>query len=307
MRKIFVLLFILSSPLLASQQFGYISYCTGNIGDDIQAVAAKRFLPPNSIPIDREFLHEFEYDEQVYTLVNGWFMHGHDIGWPRKKIQPPDIYWPPSPSIEPFFISIHISKEFLPVAFSEEGIDYLLQHAPIGARDHFTLRELRKRNIPSYFSGCLTLTLDNPNKKRDNIIYAVNLNKKQVAHLKSIAKYPVEVIFHGVPKHTNGDNQARLQYAESLLDKYSKAKCVVTSKLHATMPCLALETPVLLVGNLDNRFDGLKQLTHHCTPQEFLQGKVNYNVNNPPQNPKKYIPLRKRLIERVTNWVNESL
>ena len=43
---------------------------------------------------------------------------------------------------------------------SPEGIAYLQKHAPIGCRDHYTLQLLQKHQIPAYFSGCLTLSLN---------------------------------------------------------------------------------------------------------------------------------------------------
>lgn len=58
--------YLYGEPYECTAQFGYISYSTTNIGDDIQAVAAKRFLPEDSIPINREFVSEFTHESYVY-------------------------------------------------------------------------------------------------------------------------------------------------------------------------------------------------------------------------------------------------
>ena len=44
-------------------------------------------------------------------------------------------------------------------------------------------------------------------------------------------------------------NQDLLDYAESLVRKYAKARMVVTSRIHAGLPCLGMETPVVFVTN----------------------------------------------------------
>jgi hypothetical protein len=60
--------------------------------------------------------------------------------------------------------------------------------------------------------------------------------------------------------------QDKLDYAESLVRKYSEAACVITSRIHCALPCLGLETPVVFVelkGDSDystDRFGGLISL-----------------------------------------------
>ncbi len=94
------------------------------------------------------------------------------------------------------------------------------------------------------------------------------------------------------------------------LEKYAKAKCVVTQRLHAAMPCLALNTPVLLITEIaqeKGRLSGLKELARSCTEEEFLSGKVEFDFDNPPSNPEDYIPIREELIEKVSNWVKSQM
>lgn len=287
--------------------FGYLNYSTYNIGDDIQSLAAQRFLPKNAIPIDRDFIHPFKSDEVVNTLVNGWFMHTKETGFAYSNPASPLKSWPPSSSINPLMISVHFSNEFLPEAFTEEGIKYLKDHAPIGARDYWTLNELTKRNIPSYFSGCLTLTLENRSTYRDNVIYAVDIDSECVEFIKSIANCPVICINHIMDENLRLDKDGREKLAKELLEKYKHARCVITSRLHAALPCLAFETPVLLLNTQPDqyRFEGLKELVHNCSKDEFLSKAAHFNINQPPANKQDYIPIRNNLILAVEQWVEK--
>jgi len=307
--SLFLLFFLcyLFKTATAIPPFAYISYSTYNVGDDIQAIAAKRFLPENSIGIDREFISQFEHNSKVNTIINGWFMQTKKLGWYLPHVKAPEKSWPPSPVLNPLLISIHFAPKFISSALSKEGIAYLKKHGPVGARDYYTLTELQKRGIPSYFSGCLTLTLDNPHTKREDVIYVVDLDNACINFIKSKTKYKVERLHHEKRKLMSLKGEERFQYAETFLEKYRKAKCVITSRLHAAMPCLAFKTPVLLIKEDRYRFGGLRQLVRSCSKKALLDGNVNFDFDNPPKNPTAYIPIRENLIELVINWVTQNL
>ena len=62
-----------------------------NIGDNIQSLAAKQFLPRVDVLINREKLAEYQ-GEQTKVIMNGWFTHNtHN--------------WVPSDAINPLFVS----------------------------------------------------------------------------------------------------------------------------------------------------------------------------------------------------------
>lgn len=299
------------SPIRGEEPFSYISHSTINIGDDIQSIAAKRFLPKNAVAVDREFISEFTHDSKVKTVISGWFMHQKGTYWDL-SIPLPEKSWPPSTYINPFFISIHFTGTFSPTVFSEENIEYLKMHGPIGARDLYTLDELQKRDIPSYFSGCLTLTLENECKERNDFIYLVDLDEQSIEYIKSKTSSPVVVLTHGRSLLQLLSVEHRLKYAEQLLDLYRKGKCVVTTRLHAAMPCLAFKTPVLMLssnnkqGGIDHRFVGLIEHTLHCSKEELLNGEMDYDFDNPPKNPETYLPIRETLIKTMTDWVQNN-
>lgn len=299
---------VLFSNIHADEAFGYITYAVTNVGDYIQSIAAKRFLPENAIGIDREFIGEFNHPAKVRTIVNGWFMHTKDLSWYRTDIPAPQKSWPPSSSIGPLLISIHFWEPFLPYAFTDESIAYLREHGPVGARDYASLQHLQDHGIPSYFSGCLTLTLVNPytEKEREEIIYAVDIDEECVTYIKKNTTCKVVVLSHLCYFLPLLNENRKLAFAEKILEKYRKAKCVITRRFHAAMPCLAFETPVLLLDPADPRFEGIKELLHTCSRGEFLHGRSNFDFNHPPKNKSNYIPLRENLIQIVTEWVNKN-
>lgn len=310
MIKIYSYLFILILVInlfLPANEFGFVGYSWVNIGDDIQSIAAKQFLPKDSISIDRESLPTFQHSTKVHTIINCWLARR------IKKLPPfdypptPPYNWPPSPSIDPLLISVHFCQHFAPYAVSGKNKEYLIKHGPIGARDLSTLQLLQKHKIPSYFSACLTLTLDNPYKERDDIIYAVDIDEECLEFIRAHTKYKIETLTHKVSNEMKGID--RLNYAESLLEKYRKAHCVITSRLHASMPCLAFETPVLLINEAkdQNRFDGLRELVRNCSKKDLLQGEVDFDFDHPEENPQLYLPYRENLIRIVTEWVQKKL
>jgi len=127
-------------------RYGLVVAYTSNLGDDIQSLAALQFYPRVDVLLHREYLNMVQSDDKIKVVINGWFMHRPEN-------------WPPAPVIKPLFISMHIdpraAKEML-----KQNLNYFKLFEPIGARDLFTKRLLEKHNIQSYFSGCLSLTLD---------------------------------------------------------------------------------------------------------------------------------------------------
>src|SRR5690606_32355799 len=155
------------------------------------------------------------------------------------------------------------------------------------------------KGIKAYFTGCLTLTLDSyrvEDSERDDKIYIVDplysyprpekifYNTKQTVknilngkafqlgkknkHLKNFISKEVltnaEFINQEPPSNTYSDKQ-KFQMAEELLNKYARAKLVITSRIHCALPCLALGTPVIFINGFDSfvdscRFDGILEL-----------------------------------------------
>jgi hypothetical protein len=202
-------------------------------------------------------------------------------------------------------ISMHFTDSFLPYAFSQVGIEYLKKWAPIGARDLWTLKALQQHGIDSYFSGCLTLTLQNEMSEKNDVIYCTDLDKDCVDYIRSQSSTTVvEELKHIISREKVTDPEYRMHYANDILNKYKTAKCVITSRLHAALPCLALGTPVLLINTQPDqyRFEGLKELTRNCSKETLLSGHSDFDFSNPSENPKAYLPLREQLIETMRKF-----
>ncbi|HIP92256.1 MAG TPA: hypothetical protein EYH25_02205 [Thermotoga sp.] len=142
------------------KKYGLVMASTANLGDDIQALAAKQFLPRVDVILDREFLNQVSSKDIIKVIMNGWFTHRPDN-------------WPPSFNIEPLFISFHISPAIANKLLSRKTVEYLKKYEPIGCRDEYTRDLLKSKGVDAYFSGCLTLTLDygyshlkNPKKRK---------------------------------------------------------------------------------------------------------------------------------------------
>lgn len=59
-----------------------------------------------------------------------------------------------------------------------------------------------------------------------------------------------EYITHWIDVDMNNQtNKDLLNIAEGLVKRYAKAKVVITSRIHAGLPCLGMETPVVFVAN----------------------------------------------------------
>jgi hypothetical protein len=284
----------------AGQRYGLLSYSTFNLGDQIQSIAARRFLPSIDCFIDREKLDEVAASEQsVKLIMNGWYCHDA-------------TRWPPAPAIQPLIVSFHVSdipghhfgiraREFF--RNSSKVLDYLRRHGPVGARDRSTEDLLKSWGVDAYFSGCLTLTLQAPPVVPDRDLIVLCDVPDEVAsrlagqNLKFIRTKHRDEVTHGI--------EARFVQAENLLAIYAKASCVITPRLHCALPCLAMGTPVLLLDAAPDkyRFTGLTDLVHNCSVEEMLDGSDRFDPANPPPNPIKHQALRSALIERVEQFI----
>lgn len=43
----------------------------------------------------------------------------------------------------------------------------------------------------------------------------------------------------------------RFELAEKLIKEYARARCVITSRIHCALPCLALGTPVIFINSFN--------------------------------------------------------
>jgi len=248
-----------------------------NIGDYVQSLAARQFLPGVDTLVERDSVADYQGD-RVRVILNGWW----------------DIFAGniPSKQIDPLYVSVHINNpKYVPPA----AIEHMKEHAPIGCRDYSTMNFLKEQGVDAYFSGCLTLTLGKtyavPPEERTNTIYWVDFDKNILVNyakskmIRSVGLTPQTVRRHldGVvntllPDHAQYrhvyrthrmplslSDEDRFRLADLYLRDYARAKLVITTKIHCALPCAGMGVPVILVVTNPNdpRFGGITQLLNH--------------------------------------------
>lgn len=283
-------------------KFGLLEYReTGNLGDEIQSIAAAGLLPRVDCHVDRDDLGGYAAPGggPVALIVHGWYAHTPET-------------WPPAPAIRPLLISMHLSATpgFGPSGLSAREfflaapvLDYLKAHAPVGARDADTAALLERAGVESYLSGCVSLTLAPRAVPRGDAIVLNDVPAEVATHVRARARRPVTATTH-MDRAITG-RAARFACAEALLDIYAGAHCVVTTRLHCALPCLALGTPVLLldVAADRGRFSGLEGHYRHCSPGDFLSGASGFDVEAPAPNRDDFRALAAVLRARVADFV----
>ena len=87
--------------------------------------------------------------DRVIILGNAW--------WMNSKEDSEEFDFPLPDFIDPIFVSMHISNKNM---LTENAVNYLKKHQPIGCRDYSTMKELQSKGVEAYFSGCLTSCLN---------------------------------------------------------------------------------------------------------------------------------------------------
>ena len=276
-----------------NERFGLLSYSSMNIGDEIQSIAASRFLPRVDCFVHREQVNTFQSKVKTKLIMNAWWM------WRPKN-------FPPSEDISPLMISMYFRDEIRD-QLCEHSLGYLKGNGPIGCRDVSSRDYLVSKGIDAYFSGCLTLTLKrNPAVERGDFIIAVDLPKKALQRLRQSTNRRVFVLTPIMtPSYTQ---KQRNELAQVFIYLLSRAHCVVTTRLHTALPCLALETPVLRIdvskdeNNIASRFSGYEDCLHTSHEKSGEHLFDDFDVNDPPKNPDKYMEIRNNLIKEVSGF-----
>lgn len=297
---------------MRNNKFGILSYDTSyNLGDEIQSIAAKQYLPNIDVWFDRDLHHTTFVSGNNNTgkfkvIFNGWFDGNY-------------THFPPPSYIDPLFISFHINesnhdndpqyailnKEKIDFKSLASHVSYLKQYEPIGCRDLHTKNLLEKYGIDAYFSGCLTLTLKNKFNTRNDEILVVdshilckNIFENLIpGEIRNKAIYLKQSIERKI-NHSN-----KMNMAQKFIDRLSQAKLVITSRLHTLLPCLALKTPVIFIHNDPNdiRFTGLNQFFKIYTKGDILDVDLNNYTNPINEELDRFIRSMK---DTVKKWIN---
>ena len=271
-----------------------------NIGDYIQSLASLQYLPKNCKPyfVDRDTI-QFYHGPKVKLLINGWF-YLHEG---NKYV---------SPQIDPIFISYHLNDD---KNLSSIFIKNLNNYVPIGCRDINTRDILVKYGIKSFFSSCLTTTLDinyaiNENERTNDIIfidYKFGNYPQADKYLLSLKAYNFNnIIYTEHFFNIKMTHIERFKLASNLLEKYARAKLVISTRIHGALPCLAFNTPVIFVNKKYDykRFTGLYELLNTIGINFDKQFSIRVNINDKGlvYNSKKYLEYSNKLKILLKNF-----
>ena len=259
-----------------------------NIGDYVQTKAVIDLVGSKNIKIlDRENLDKYN-DNVIQTIINGWFMESPEN-------------WPPSEKIKPLFISFHLNPSIETELLKDESIKYFKSHEPVGCRDIYTRDILLEKGINAYYSSCITTTLDRNNylkskTQADGIIVIGAFDrlkptldyKSSVKLLLSIFKYPFKKLDYTLKlskfnRHLKNHNfkikrysqlnkrpikshNEGLNLASEMLEKIAESEVMITSRIHAALPALAMGLKVIFIDQ------GLDHINH----KHRLSGLKNY-------------------------------
>ncbi len=252
-------------------QYSLFKTFSSNLGDEIQNLAAAQYLPRVDYYVDRERMFLAADHPPSFFIANGWYLHD-----PRN--------FPPPPNLHPFYLSVHLADSWI---FSPEAVMHFKRHEPIGCRDLHTLELFRQQGVVAYFSGCLTWTLKCEQESRGENVYLVDLPRQflklipqalrehaiQLTHLSNsgfrkeyrsrgaLRKWSetatqvttelqrrYRALFCGAEYLSDDELSAgRVVAAQELLQRYSRAKLVITTRIHSYFPCLAFGTPSVLL------------------------------------------------------------
>ena len=222
--------------------FGTFSYDTqvhkvpeANLGDEIQGFPGLQYLPFLDRFIERDSLKAPNVTYNITAFFDTW--------WEAR---------PPPDTIHPIMLSMQIEKN-MQKNVSKHDIEYLKARAPIGCRDESSLNFLKKHGVEAYFSGFLTLLINNRNINglRTDNIYLVDVNPKLVKLLPMEIQKKSIPIEHSMKGEERSYSLSRFTAAYKLIEMYGRAKLVITQRVHAALPCVGMGTPVMFINSPD--------------------------------------------------------
>jgi len=253
-------------------KYGGLKYeNSGNLGDEIQSLAGEQFLPrvDKRFHRDRSSQAHDAHQHKYLTIMNGWYSHH------------PETALVASETIDPVYVSVHISPKAVPAILCAKNIEFFRNHQPIGCRDQKTTDEFRKRGIDAYSSKCLTITFP----KRDSEPSHGKVFVVDAPHVRLPRGMRADAVC--ITHRTNdvyGD--MKFDLARRLLDAYrDQARLVVTTRLHCALPCTAMGIPVI----------------YFCDPSDYriaVAGEIGLTLYEDPRLDKGSMKWKRRVLPR---------
>lgn len=219
--------------------------------------------------------------------------------------------------VDPYFDipELHIDNKYNFKEIIKFGINYIL-HFP-------TINKLAKKTFFKEYSN--TGFLDRNNKSyrpyyKATLFFKVYKKKFSKEIIKN-ADYITHWLDVDMKHNTNDD---LISYAENLVKKYAKARLVITSRIHAGLPCLGLETPVVFVANEEitssngnfntpGRLDGLLDFfrifelkdNSFLTRDEILKKITVFSYSTTFENKESWKPFARELARKCSEFMSD--
>lgn len=275
-------------------------YVRNNIGDTLQGLAAKAFLPDSAEPVDRECLSELDDKTPAILVANGWYMHRWD------KFPPPE-------AVKPIYTSVHIARTQM--LAEKKILEHFKQNAPIGCRDQKSLLYFLGWGIPAYYSSCLTITtqpraeINNTGKgeyllvdNMDHIVPDEVITRLEKLYGQKFVRISHDPISSDMPFDEYAkDTTERMN---SLLKRYCEAALVVTTKIHCALPCLGMGVNVMLIhpDPKDFRLDTVKRYMKIYSYEEVMAMQSIPIVKINKKRLKKYQRFLSAIVSKSVAW-----
>lgn len=326
-----------------------------NIGDYIQALAASQFYPQIDGFIEREKLREYK-GEPCKVIMNAYYMHDGTQWPPSDKIRPLFVATHINSLVRKDFAtkeSIEYFKKYAPIGCRDYDTKTFLENHGIeayfsgcltltlgkkykweGAREGVYFVDPKvtfKNRLEKFYYYLISYKNNSVIKKIAEEYYHTSkpsVNERSILSkffLKYQCMFSKETLINA--HYVNQEsvyynenfktNQDLLEEAERLVRIYSKAALVITSRIHCGLPCLGLDTPVILINNEEQlessscRLNGLLGLfnvlswSHSGLVSNFdIRGKIN-EVNH-PVNKVEWRSLAELLIKKCNYFINQQ-
>lgn len=229
-----------------------------NIGDNLQLMAIDHLYMCMGIKADEivripyNELSTWKSDngEKVLLPVNFPFMEYSEQGLAG-------IF---SADIIPVFLGLTYIKTYL----SQSEVEYLKRHEPIGCRDEYTYNTMQRYGIQSWLNGCMTLTMYSKriHNSEEQKVYLVNVPEEIEARL------PKNIVANAEKRNQRIKREELCgdinDFTERRMREYKeKAKVVVTTLLHCTIPCISMGIPVIVISperSISYRFSWVERM-----------------------------------------------
>ena len=181
----------------------------------------QKFFNVVTVPRDE---HLASLQDNTLLFIYGWYMHASGSG---------QLCFPTSANAA-LPVSLHISSD--QILQNPAVLAFLSRVGPVGCRDFSTLDKLRARSLPSFYSGCVTMTLPKAHKRRTGFLAV------------ETAAAPASATKLSMWEATNSSLSPWQLWTRALcvFRLLRRTAVVFTSRLHTFLPSLAMGTTALV-------------------------------------------------------------